>query len=237
MSGVGGLEGGGPSSADLLSVQFDQILDGFAAAVVDARPASDAARIDRIARLEKLRAATAALQIAESVRFVQSQVEEQMAAEVPPEVIGRGIAEQIGLACRISPTAAARRLSTARSLWCELPNTYSQLVAGELHERIADAVVRETRHLDAEQRRSVDEQLKTAGVSGMAFQAATACVRKIVYQADPAGYVKRGRTERTHRRVGIGWHLTRWRCSALPAGRTRCRLLRGLAQARRRCCG
>jgi hypothetical protein len=120
---------GGPLSADPLTVHLDEILDSFAAAVVDATPASAAARIDRIARLEKLRAATAGLQIAESVRFAQSQVKEQMAAKVDPEAIGRGIAEQIGLACRISPTVAARRLSAARALWCELPDTYGELVA------------------------------------------------------------------------------------------------------------
>jgi hypothetical protein len=39
---------------------------------------------------------TAAVQAAESVRFAQSQVEEQMAANVHPKAIGRGIAEQIG---------------------------------------------------------------------------------------------------------------------------------------------
>jgi hypothetical protein len=83
------------------------------------------------------------LQTAESVRFVQSQVAEQIAAEVHPDAIGRGIAEQIGLACRISPVAAARRLNTARTLWFELPDTYSQLVAGELHERVAETVVTE----------------------------------------------------------------------------------------------
>jgi hypothetical protein len=89
-----GLEGSGSPSADPLTVQLDEILDSFAVAVVDATPVSDAARIDRIARLEKLRAATAALQIAESVRFAQSQVAEQMAAKVQPEAIGRGIAER-----------------------------------------------------------------------------------------------------------------------------------------------
>jgi hypothetical protein len=68
-------------------------------------------------------------------------VAEQIAAEVHPDAIGRGIAEQIGLACRISPFAAARRLNTARTLWFELPDTYSQLVAGELHERVAETVV------------------------------------------------------------------------------------------------
>ncbi|MFL6044073.1 MAG: DUF222 domain-containing protein [Propionibacteriaceae bacterium] len=96
------------------------------------------------------------------MRFAQSQVAEQLAANVHPEQIGRGIAEQIGLACRISPASAARRLNTARALWCELPNTYSQLVAGELHERVAETVVSETRHLDAQKRRHVDDQLNVA---------------------------------------------------------------------------
>jgi hypothetical protein len=54
-----------------------------------------------------------ALQAAESVRVAQSQVAEQLDAEVHPDAIGRGIAEQIGLACRISPVAAARRLTTS----------------------------------------------------------------------------------------------------------------------------
>ena len=35
----------------------------------------DAARVDRMARLEKIKAAAAALQMAESVRFAQSQAE------------------------------------------------------------------------------------------------------------------------------------------------------------------
>jgi hypothetical protein len=188
---------------DAMAARLYQILEDFAAAVADNSTVSDAARIDRIARLEKLRAATAALQAAESVRFAKSQVDEQLAANVDPERIGRGIAEQIGLACRISPTTAARRLSTARVLWFELPETYSQLIAGELHERIAETVVSETRHLDAEKRGEVDDQLKAAGIDQMGVKAATACIRKITYEADREGYVKRGRHERKHRRVGI----------------------------------
>ena len=100
-----------PASGDGLVVRLDEMLADLAAAVADNTAASDAVRIDRIARLEKLRAATAALQAAESVRFGQSQVAEQLAAEVHPTRIGRGIAEQIGLACRISPVVAARRLN------------------------------------------------------------------------------------------------------------------------------
>jgi hypothetical protein len=151
---------------DAVTARLDQILEDFAAAVADNSTVSDAARIDRIARLEKLRAATAALQAAEFVRFAQSQVDEQMAANVHPEAIGRGIADQIGLACRIAPAVAARRLNTARVWWFELPDTYSQLVAGELHERIAETVVSETRHLDADKRGQVDDQLKQPGLTG-----------------------------------------------------------------------
>jgi hypothetical protein len=192
-----------PPSADPVTAQLDEMLEELAAVVADNSPISDAHRIDRIARLEKLRAVTAAVQAAESVRFAQSQVGEQMAANVHPDAIGRGIAEQIGLACRIAPAVAARRLNTARAWWFELPDTYRQLVSGELRERVAETVVSETRHLDSEKRGQVDEQLKAAGLSRMGFKAATSWIRKTTYEADRDGYVRRGRTERKHRRIGI----------------------------------
>ena len=183
--------------------RLDEILDELGTAVADNSPVSDAARIDRIARLEKLRAATAALQVAESVRFAQSQVAEQLAANVHPDKIGRGIAEQIGLACRISPATAARRLNTARALWFELPDTYAQLASGELSERLAETVVSETRHLDPATRAQVDQHIVAAGITRMGFKAAAARVQKAAYEADREGYVQRGSTERKHRRVGV----------------------------------
>jgi hypothetical protein len=154
MSELGDHEAAEPPAADAVVARLDEILDELAAIVADGRAVADSSRIDRIARLEKLRAVTAAVQAAESVRFAQSQVAEQMAANVHPEQIGRGIAEQIGLACRIAPATAARRLNTARAWWCELPDTYSQLIAGALPERIAETVVSETRQLGAEKRRT-----------------------------------------------------------------------------------
>ena len=192
-----------PPAPDGLVGRLDEMLVELADAVADSSPASDADRIDRIARLEKLRAATAALQAAESVRFAQSQVAEQLTAQVHPTKIGRGIAEQIGLACHISPVTAARRLNTARALWFELPDTYAQLATGRLSERVAETVATETQHLDPETRRQVDTQLQAAGIRRMGFKAATACVRKFAYQADRQGYLQRGRTERKHRRVGL----------------------------------
>ena len=43
-----------PPSADPVTVRLDEILDELAAVVADTTPVRDAARIDRIARLEKL---------------------------------------------------------------------------------------------------------------------------------------------------------------------------------------
>ena len=203
MSALGGLGAIQPAAADPFAARLDVILEEFAAVVADDGPIGDAQRIDRLARLERLRAATAAVQAAESVRFAQSQAAEQMAAGVHPEAIGRGIADQIGLACHISPAAAARRLTTARAWWFELPETYRQLVSGELSERIADQVVSETRHLQGKTRRAVDQQVAAAGIGRTGYKAATARVRTIAYEADRKGYVQRGRTERKHRRVGL----------------------------------
>jgi hypothetical protein len=71
MSELGDHEAIEPPAADAMVARLDEILDDFASAVADNSTVSDAVRIDRIARLEKLRAATAALQVAESVRFAQ----------------------------------------------------------------------------------------------------------------------------------------------------------------------
>jgi hypothetical protein len=202
MSAVPVVEAEEPA-ADPLVARLDGLLAELGAAVADCTGASDAARIDRIARLEQLRAVTAALQAAECVRFAQSQVAAQLAVKVHPEAIGRGIADQIALACKLSPFTGSRRLNVARALWFDLPDTYAQLTAGQLSERVAEIVVSETRHLDPRLRRDVDAQIVAAGISEMGLRSAAACARKYAYEADPEGYTDRGRTERKHRRVGL----------------------------------
>ena len=170
-------------------------------------------RIDRIGRLEKLRAVTAALQAAESVRFAQSQVAEQLAADVHPEAIGRGIAEQIGLACRLSPVTAARRLNTARAWWFELPETYSQLSAGELSERVAETIVAETRHLNAEQRAAVDQQLVSAGVSKLGFRRQPCVSAKPLMRLIGRVMCSGAAPNVNTAGLGCGQHRTPWQCS------------------------
>ena len=186
---------------------LDDVLDGLAEGVAectgDGPVVPDAARVDRIARLEKIKAAAAALQMAESVRFAQSQAERQLAADVHPDKIGRGIADQLGLACHVSGFEAARRLGVARALRFDLPGTYRLLVGGQISEYVASLVVTETRHLDAATRREVDAKITAAGISQMGPRSAAACARRHAYEADPEGYVQRGRTERKNRRVTL----------------------------------
>jgi hypothetical protein len=186
---------------------LDEVLAGLADGVADcSRDGSgvpDAVLIDRIALLEKIKAAATALQMAESVRFAQSQADAQLAVNVHPDKIGRGVADQLGLACKISGFAAARRLGMSRALWFELPETYRLLTAGEVSEYVASLVVTETRHLDANTRREVDAKIASAGIAQMGPRSAAACARKHAYEADRERYVQRGRTERKNRRVGL----------------------------------
>jgi hypothetical protein len=197
------------SPMDPLCVRLDGMLAELAEAVAgradlrDVGELNDAARIERISRLEQLKAAAAALQAAESVRFAQAQVAQQIAAEVHPRVVGRGIADQLALACRVSPVEGSRRLGVARALWFDLPATFQLLTSGRISEQVASVVVSETRHLDAKTRREVDSMIVAAGIGGMGPRRAAACARAHAYSADPHGYLQRGRTERRHRRVGL----------------------------------
>jgi hypothetical protein len=174
--------------------------------------ASEADLVDQIGLLERLRGAVAACQAAAMVRLARTRVARETALRHRPGTIGRGLAEEIGLACHLSPSVAARRLGAARALWSDLPRTYAALAAGRLSERVALHVVSETRHLDPMRRREVDQHLHRprsadgeAGVdlTTMGVRQALAATAKVAYQADPRAYVERGRTERDDRHVTL----------------------------------
>ena len=163
----------------------------------------DAVRINRIARLEKLKAATAALQAAESVRFAQSQAEAQMAADIHPDKIGRGIAET-GWALHVTCPDSRLRVGSGELARC---GSICRKPIGCLRRR-DQRVCRlpgynRTRHLDAGTRREVDAKIAAAGISQMGPRSAAACARKHSYEADHEAYVQRGRTEQKNRRVGL----------------------------------
>lgn len=173
----------------------------------DGAEVSAATRIDRIAALERIRAAVAAAQHVEMVAFARDQVEQHLAeierGGLDPAAVGRGIADQIALACRVSPFHGSRRLGVARALGTDLPATARLLAAGRISERLAEHVVSRTRHLDRERRLLVDRQLAGGGPENLSANRAEALVTRLAYQADPAAYLARGRTARADRRVGL----------------------------------
>jgi dienelactone hydrolase len=72
-------------------------------------PTDDAARIDRITLQERIKAAAAAAQFEQMVAFAHSQVEDQQTQVLQdPRAVGRGIGDQIALACHLAPSEGSR---------------------------------------------------------------------------------------------------------------------------------
>ena len=214
--------------------RLGELTDTATADTTEDDRAVDAARIDAIALLERIQAAAAATQAALSVGFGRSQVATQQRQVLrDPRAVGRGIADQLALACRVSPTEGSRRLGIARALHTDLPATAALLRQGRISFYVASLVVSETRHLDPDRRRTVDAQI-AAGLAGCAPRQAAALARKHAYAADPAGYVARG-PHRPGRPAGQRPPGPRHheRAVRVPARRTRSGLLGRAARAHR----
>ena len=115
-----------PPTGDAVTVRLDEILDWLhslvAARGTDQDLVEDRVRIDRIAACERLQASLDAVKAVEMVKFAQSQSTEQMRLGVDPRKIGSGIADQIALACKVSPSEGSRRLHMARDLVLDMPH-------------------------------------------------------------------------------------------------------------------
>ncbi|UYM07517.1 HNH endonuclease [Solicola gregarius] len=162
----------------------------------------DAARIDRMALLERLRGAVAAAQALEMVEFEESQIAEQRAAGVSERRVGRGVADQIGLARELSPARGSRELGWTRSLVKQMPQTRRLLAAGRISEVTARAMVTETAELEPLDRRRVDSDL-APDLPAMGEREARAAARKLAYSLDPEASTRRARKAREDRRVSI----------------------------------
>jgi hypothetical protein len=93
----------GPSDADL---------DAWLKSLAQPSPATDdKGRIDRIARLERLKGAVSAAQARETVEFKASQLAEQKAAGMKSGDLGKGLSAEVALARRESPTRGSRLAS------------------------------------------------------------------------------------------------------------------------------
>jgi hypothetical protein len=181
----------------------DTALAGLLRALRELDPAgNDAARADQIRLLEEIKSAAAAAQARVTVAFCASQRAEQLAAGVPAERADRGVAEQVGLAKRVSPFHARRYVGWAKILTAELPQTFEQLRAGSVPEWRAMLVARETAWLSREHRAVADAELAPR-LEGYGDQRTVAEAKRIGYRLDPDGYVERLQNAEKDRRVTL----------------------------------
>ena len=162
----------------------------------------DGERIDQLALLESIKGAAAAAQARVSVAFDASQRAAQAVAGVPARERGRGVASQLALARRDSPSRGSRHLGLARALIGEMPHTMAHLAAGRISEWRATLVCRETAVLDVEHRREVDARL-AADLPVLGDAQIVQRARAIACELDAEAVARRRAKAERERRVSL----------------------------------
>lgn len=178
-------------------------ITAFTAALSALAPAvTEAENVERITALEALKNVCAAVQARETVAFDAARRDAEAARGVPVAQRGRGVASEVALARRLSPSQGSRCLGLARALVAELPHTMSALTAGAVSEWRATIMARETGWLPVEGRRHVDAHL--AGVlTQVGDRRLGAEARRLAQGWDPAEAVRHLRHAESERCVTI----------------------------------
>lgn len=168
-------------------------------------PADEAALIDGIGHLERMKGAAAAAQARLTMLLDAARRRAESARGIPTAKQGRGLASEVALARRDSPVRGGRHLGFARALVGEMPHTLAALEAGILSEWRATILVRESACLDVEDRRRLDEELcSDAGrLDGLGDGALCAAAKAIAYRLDPVAVVQRTASAPERRTVTI----------------------------------
>ena len=165
-----------------------------ALAVLSAEGLAEAERVEAVAALESLKGAAAA-----------AQARLTAAAVVDRERLGedsRSVRADLALARRCSPTLADQHVGVARALVEEMPSTMAALERGEISERRAMIVVRETACLSREHREEVDRRL-AASIGSMGDKALAAAARRAGAALDAESLAERNRRAVADRRVSV----------------------------------
>ncbi|WP_353950255.1 DUF222 domain-containing protein [Knoellia sp. S7-12] len=155
---------------------------------------TQAGRIAAVAALESLKGAAAA-----------AQARLTAAAVVDREALGedsRSVRADLALARRCSPTLADQHVGVAKALVDEMPLTMGALERGEISERRALIMVRETACLSVEHRAEVDRRLaKTMGALG--DKALAGAARRAGAALDAESLAERNRRAVASRRMSV----------------------------------
>jgi hypothetical protein len=168
----------------------------------DLGKAGDAELVDRLTVLERRTSAAAA----EQARLTA----ELHARRTQDRHNDRSVAHEVALARRESPYAGREHLSLALALVHDLPQTLAALERGEINERRAMIIARETNHLMRADRTEVDALLGSLAERG--DREVMVAVRRLAHQVDAGAAEERARRARARRRVvlrGLGDGMAR----------------------------
>ncbi|WP_404385561.1 HNH endonuclease [Knoellia locipacati] len=165
-----------------------------ALAVISPEGLTEADRVSVVSALESMKGAAAA-----------TQARLTAAAVVDREALGedsRSVRADLALARRCSPTLADQHVGVARALVDELPETLAALTRGEISERRATIVVRETACLSREHRGEVDRRLAPV-LGSLGDKALAAAARRAGAALDAESLAERHRRAVASRRVSV----------------------------------
>ena len=167
---------------------FDRTLLTSANALAD-----EAALIGRIAELERLKSAAAAEQARAAAALDERRRAVEAAEGVPAAKRGRGVASEVALARRDSPSRGNRHLGFAKALVHEMPYTLAALECGALSEWRATLIVRESACLSVADRRALDAEMcaDVSSLDGKGDSRITATAKDIAYRLDAQAVVDR----------------------------------------------
>ncbi|HET7761464.1 MAG TPA: DUF222 domain-containing protein [Phycicoccus sp.] len=163
---------------------------------VDVHALDDHERLALVAGLERLKGGATAAQ-ARAVDALRESRE-----DTRPQDAARSVGSQVALARRQSPTLGDRFVGLARVLVHEMPATMAALTRGDIGERHALEVARETATLSLDDRAEVDARL--AGIAArLSPRALGRAARRVAAELDAAAVVRRIEAAAASRRVSV----------------------------------
>jgi hypothetical protein len=180
------------------------MFDLEALAAVDPH-ADEAALIEQIGWLERVKSAAAAGQARAAAALDEKRRADEAAAGVPKAKQGRGVASEVALARHDSPARGGRHLGFAKALVHEMPHTLAALESGALSEWRSTLIVRESACLDVEDRRVLDAELcaDVSKLEGMGDARIVAAAKEIACRLDAQAVVDRAAKAEADRTVTI----------------------------------
>jgi hypothetical protein len=151
---------------------------------LDVDALDDHERLALVAGLERLKGGASAAQ-ARAVDAVRESRE-----HTRPQDAARSVGSEVALARRESPTLGDRFVGLSRALVHEMPETLAALTRGDIGERHAVEVARETATLSLEDRTEVDRRVARLG-ERLSPRALGRAARRVAAELDAASVVRR----------------------------------------------